>query len=374
MTPTPGRRWSPGWSTTPERSSPRSTGVELDDEQPTPVGLLALVAGQDVEPGDSDGTWRIARRVAKDRVISTVDPETRHMHKSRAKYRDGYKAHVAIEPETGFITACALTPANTADGADRRRAARRRAARLAGPRRLRLRVRRGARRARRRRTRRGDQAEPASVATRISATTSSTATTSSSTTPPAPSPAPTDTPSPSPTAATPRSGPAARLPAAMHAAPSTRPAGPAHRRPRPTPRRRPRRAGATATTPIDYRQRRPMVERIDRLARRHGHRRVRYRGVERNQLGLSIRAAAINLRRLVNLGLNHGPTRLGNSPPEQAGPGLTKRERHLGDLPSSATGSHPETPALRSVMSPDPPPRYAPPPDTRKRLVQRLPR
>ena len=37
---------------------------------------------------------------------------------------------------------------------------------------------------------------------------------------------------------------------------------------------------------------------------RHGHRRVRYRGVARNQLGLSNRAAAIILRRLCNLGLD----------------------------------------------------------------------
>lgn len=41
--------------------------------------LLALVAGQDVDAGD-DGRFRIARRVAKDRVISTVDPEARHGH------------------------------------------------------------------------------------------------------------------------------------------------------------------------------------------------------------------------------------------------------------------------------------------------------
>jgi IS5 family transposase len=83
-------------------------------EEAEALGLLALVAGQDVEQGD-DGTWRIARRVAKDRVISVVDPETRHMHKSRAVYRDGYKAHLAVEPETGIITAAAVTPANTSD-------------------------------------------------------------------------------------------------------------------------------------------------------------------------------------------------------------------------------------------------------------------
>jgi IS5 family transposase len=91
-------------------------GVELTTDQTDAVGLLALVAGQDVEPGESEGTWRIAHKVVPDRVISTVDTETRHMHKSRSEYRDGYKAHVAVEPETGLITAAALTPANAADG------------------------------------------------------------------------------------------------------------------------------------------------------------------------------------------------------------------------------------------------------------------
>jgi len=91
-------------------------GVTLDDEQAAGVGLLALVAGQDVEPGDTDGTWRIAQRTAKDRVISTVDPDSRHMHKSVSSYRDGYKAHISIEPVTGLICAQRLTPANAPDG------------------------------------------------------------------------------------------------------------------------------------------------------------------------------------------------------------------------------------------------------------------
>ena len=91
-------------------------GVVLDDVQAELVGLLALVAGQDVEPGDTDGTWRIARKVSKHRLISTVDPESRHMHKNRSSYRDGYKAHLVAEPDTGIITACALTPANAGDG------------------------------------------------------------------------------------------------------------------------------------------------------------------------------------------------------------------------------------------------------------------
>ncbi|MPY78712.1 MAG: IS5/IS1182 family transposase, partial [Actinophytocola sp.] len=76
------------------------------------LGLLALVAGQDVEPTeDSDGTdgrWRIARKVAPDRVISTVDPETRHTRKSKSNRRDGYRGHVATEPDTGLITDCEM--------------------------------------------------------------------------------------------------------------------------------------------------------------------------------------------------------------------------------------------------------------------------
>lgn len=91
-------------------------GVELDAEAADAVGMLALVAGQDVEPGDREGVWRIARRTARDRVISTVDPDARHVHKSVSSYRDGYKAHVVVEPATGLICAQRLTAGNTPDG------------------------------------------------------------------------------------------------------------------------------------------------------------------------------------------------------------------------------------------------------------------
>lgn len=80
------------------------------------VALLALVAGQDVEPVDgsdgTDGRWRIARKVAPDRVISTVDPDTRHAHKTVEHRRDGFKAHVVVEPETGLTTAVTVTKAS----------------------------------------------------------------------------------------------------------------------------------------------------------------------------------------------------------------------------------------------------------------------
>jgi hypothetical protein len=91
-------------------------GLELDDEQAEAVALLALVAGQDVEPGQRPGSWRIARKVAKDRVISTVDPAARHTRKTATAKHDGYKGHIAGEPETGLVTECALTATNVPDG------------------------------------------------------------------------------------------------------------------------------------------------------------------------------------------------------------------------------------------------------------------
>ncbi|GCE38682.1 transposase, IS4 family protein [Rhodococcus wratislaviensis] len=101
------------------------SGVD-DDEWDEParaaLALLALVAGQDVEPAEgsdgTDGRWRIARRVAPDRVISTVDPEARHTRKSPEARRDGYRAHVAAEPETGIITDEALTKATGTENSD----------------------------------------------------------------------------------------------------------------------------------------------------------------------------------------------------------------------------------------------------------------
>jgi IS5 family transposase len=90
------------------------SGRHLDEAAEQAIGLLALIAGQDVEPADgsdgTDGRWRIARRTAPDRIISTVDAEARHIHKSRQQRDDGYKAHLAVEPETGLFTAVALRP------------------------------------------------------------------------------------------------------------------------------------------------------------------------------------------------------------------------------------------------------------------------
>jgi len=90
-------------------------GRTLVAEVKAAADLVATVVGQDLEQRD-DGVFRIARRVAKDRVISTVDPEARHGHKTAARGFDGYKAHVAIDPDSEIITATEVTPGNAADG------------------------------------------------------------------------------------------------------------------------------------------------------------------------------------------------------------------------------------------------------------------
>jgi IS5 family transposase len=266
----------------------------------TAIGLLALVAGQDVEQAD-DGTWRIAQRVAPDRVISTVDPEARHMHKSRSEYRDGYKAHICVEPDTGLVTAAALTPANHSDaktgitlldgeteglevladsaygsGELRTELRRRRHRQVIKPITLRRAVPGGF-----------DRDDfvfdddartvtcPAGVTVALStkgnasfgANCNGCALRSRCTTS--------------------RDG--------LHVTVTAHDAE----------LRAARRQWRDGDGLEDYRRWRPMVERSLAWLVADGHRRARYRGVARNQLGLSLRVAALNLRRLVNLGLVH---------------------------------------------------------------------
>src|SRR5215831_11559523 len=94
--------------------------LEALEGQPVPaaaadaVDLLALVAGQDVEQG-ADGVFRIARKTARDRVISTVDTQARHGHKSRHRHFDGYKAHLSVDPDSELIDEVAASAANAPD-------------------------------------------------------------------------------------------------------------------------------------------------------------------------------------------------------------------------------------------------------------------
>ncbi|MGH2791268.1 MAG: transposase [Actinomycetota bacterium] len=90
-------------------------GKALSPEVTEAAELLAVVVGQDVEHGPDD-LFRIARRTAKDRVISTVDTDARHGHKTSSQGFDGYKGHIAIDPDSEIITAAAVGAANQGDG------------------------------------------------------------------------------------------------------------------------------------------------------------------------------------------------------------------------------------------------------------------
>jgi hypothetical protein len=90
-------------------------GLELDEGVSRAAQLVATVVGQDLDQDSEDGVFRIARRVATDRVISTVDPHARHGHKTSARGFDGYKGHIAVDPDAEIITATGVTPANVGD-------------------------------------------------------------------------------------------------------------------------------------------------------------------------------------------------------------------------------------------------------------------
>jgi Transposase DDE domain len=276
-------------------------GADLDGEQAEAVGLLGLVAGQDVEPGEGEGGFRIARKVAADRVVSVVDPDARHAHKSRASYRDGSKAHLAVEPETGLICAAALTPANTADGptgvsllateppglqvlgdtaygGGQTRAALRAAGHVQLIKPIPLRP----------ATPGGYTRDDFGVDHQANTVTCPAGHTVAIT--PAgravfdwrcrPCPLRTRCT----TAKDGKTLTVAPYDAELVAA---------------------RRQAAAPAFPAAYRRWRPMVERSIAWLVAGGHRRVRYRGLVRNQHGLSVRVAAINLRRLVRMGLDH---------------------------------------------------------------------
>ena len=277
--------------------------LALTTEQANAVGLLALVAAQDVEPGEEEGTWRIASQVAPERMISTVDPETRHMHKSRSEYRDGYKAHVAVEPETGLVTACALTPATAGDGPTG-------VALLAGEE-PGLEVLAdsaygsGEVRSRLRAAEHVQTIKPIPLRSAVphGFTKDDFAIDLVARTVSCPA---------GHTVAITASGAAVfgrRCRSCPLASRCTRARKGKTLRVHPheheliTARRR-------ATEPDfieNYRRWRPMVERSIAWFVADGHRRVRFRGVERNQLGLGLRMAAINLRRLLALGLHQTP-------------------------------------------------------------------
>lgn len=90
-------------------------GAVDDDALAVEVELLRVVSAQDVEEDDEGGV-RIRQGVAPDRVISTVDPDARHGHRSRRDRYDGYKLHLSVDVDSDLFVAGEATRATVADG------------------------------------------------------------------------------------------------------------------------------------------------------------------------------------------------------------------------------------------------------------------
>jgi IS5 family transposase len=276
-------------------------GLDTSGEAADAVGLLALVAGQDVEAGEGDGTWRIAPRTAADRVISTVDPDSRHIHKTVRVYRDGYKAHIVVEPSTGLICGQRLTAGNAPDGPagvelmDAEPAGRQVLADSAyGSGETRVALRRG-------RHRLAIKPWPTPNTGRFGRDDFVVDHAARTATCPAGHTVPINA------TWTARFGGRCTDCSQRQNCTTSRSGRDLHLTPHDQELVDARRAWRDRDFANDYRRWRPMVERSLAWLVRPG-RRVAYRGIARNRIWLAHRAAAVNLQRLINLGLTHDTT------------------------------------------------------------------
>jgi hypothetical protein len=78
--------------------------------------LLAQLLAQDIDEEPEDGGGPGVRRgTARDRIVSTTDPEMRHGHKSHSKGFEGYKAAIVVETGSGVILATDVRAGNVHD-------------------------------------------------------------------------------------------------------------------------------------------------------------------------------------------------------------------------------------------------------------------
>ena len=82
------------------------------------VDLLRKIREQDLDEAedDSDDGPQIRQGVSKGRTLSVSDPEIRHAHKSNGRLFAGHKAHVAVDTQSGVITALGMSSASGSDG------------------------------------------------------------------------------------------------------------------------------------------------------------------------------------------------------------------------------------------------------------------
>jgi hypothetical protein len=81
------------------------------------AGLLKQLLAQDVER-TTEGHAVLKDGVARDRVPSVTDPEMRHGRKSASGKFTGHKGAIAVDTESGVITAADVLPGNAPDNSD----------------------------------------------------------------------------------------------------------------------------------------------------------------------------------------------------------------------------------------------------------------
>jgi len=78
--------------------------------------LLGVLLAQDIDETPEDGGGpEIRRGTARDRIVSTTDPEMRHGHKSHSKGYDGYKAAIVADTDSGVILSTGVRSGNVHD-------------------------------------------------------------------------------------------------------------------------------------------------------------------------------------------------------------------------------------------------------------------
>lgn len=80
------------------------------------AALLQAIVAQDVEIDPESGEPRLRQGVAKDRIVSTTDPQMRHGRKSKSRRFDGHKLHVVEEASTEIVLGVKVGAGNGGDG------------------------------------------------------------------------------------------------------------------------------------------------------------------------------------------------------------------------------------------------------------------
>jgi len=87
---------------------------DIDSKLKDAADLLAKIVSQDIEK-DKENRPKIKKGVAKDRIISTTDPEMHHGRKSSAGKFNGYKTHLTKDTSSEIITNIDVSSGNCPD-------------------------------------------------------------------------------------------------------------------------------------------------------------------------------------------------------------------------------------------------------------------